>query len=207
MEPVRRLFDIFAGLLGLALLSPVFLVIAVWIKLDSPGSVFFFQPRVGMGGNQFILCKFRTMFDRRYTQPPQISPPQTAAEMKFREDYCCDICARPVAECTCVTRAGRLLRASGLDELPQLWNVVVGDMTFVGPRPALPRQVQTYSPEQRRRLAVKPGITGWAQLFGRNSISWDKKIEMDLWYIEHQTLWLDCKIGLQTVVGLWRGEI
>jgi lipopolysaccharide/colanic/teichoic acid biosynthesis glycosyltransferase len=201
MEQVRRAFEILAGLLALVIFSPVLLVIAVCIKLDSPGSVFFCQPRVGLNGKDFTLYKFRTMYDPRYAAPPAVSPPRTAVEAKFRNDFCCDICARPVDECICVTRVGRFLRKPGLDELPQLWNVVRGDMTFVGPRPTLRYQVEMYNQEQRKRLRVKPGITGLAQISGRNRISWDSKIELDLWYVEHRSLWVDCRILLRTLVN------
>lgn len=187
-----------ATLAALVLLSPLFLVIAACIKLDSRGSLLFSQPRVGRNGKAFRLYKFRTMWDTRHRPAPRIPPSRTQDEAKFRRDFCCESCARPLEECTCVTRAGGFLRRTGLDELPQLWNILRGDMTFVGPRPTLRYQVEQYSPRDRRRLEVKPGITGLAQVSGRNEISWEKKIELDLWYVEHRSLWLDCKILFRT---------
>lgn len=200
MERVRRVFDILAGVLGLALLSPVFLLIAISIKLDSPGGISFCQPRVGKWGREFRLWKFRTLFDPRFTPRPEVSPPRTEEEAQFRKDFCCESCATPLDECRCVTRVGGFLRRAGLDELPQLWNVVRGDMTFVGPRPTLRYQVEAYSPEEWKRLSVKPGITGLAQISGRNHISWDRKIELDLWYVEHRSLWIDSKILFRTLL-------
>lgn len=200
MDQVRRCFDIVASLAALLLLSPLFLVMGIWIRLDSSGRTLFSQPRVGRNGKEFLLFKFRTMLDPRHAPPPVVAPPQTEQEAKFRRDFCCETCARPLEQCICVTRAGRLLRKTGLDELPQLWNVLCGDMTFVGPRPTLRYQVEQYSSRERRRLAVKPGITGLAQISGRNKIPWDKKIELDLWYVEHRSLWLDCQILFLTLV-------
>jgi len=201
LEPIRRFFEIPVSLMSLLLLSPVFLAIAALIKLDSRGSILFRQLRVGCQGRTFLFYKFRTMFDPRYRPRPHVPPPQTNQEAKYRRDHCCEECARPRAQCTCVTRAGRFLRKTSLDELPQLWNVFRGDMTFVGPRPMLQYQVENSCPRWRARLRAKPGITGLAQVSGRNELSWDQKIELDLWYIEHRSLWLDCKIVFRTLVG------
>jgi lipopolysaccharide/colanic/teichoic acid biosynthesis glycosyltransferase len=208
MDQLRRTFDIVAALVGLVVFFPVLVLIALWIRLDSPGRIFFRQPRVGKNGREFAIYKFRSMYDQRYSSPPTVPPPRTSEEAKFRKDFCCETCARPVEECGCVTRAGRLLRKTGLDELPQLLNVIRGDMTFVGPRPTLRYQVEQYSQRERRRLQVRPGITGLAQVSGRNEITWEKKIELDLWYVENRGLWLDCKIVLWTLLqgSRWRSE-
>jgi len=200
MDKVTRYFDVLGSLVALVLLSPLLLLIAVWVRLDSPGSAVFSQRRVGRNGKEFVLFKFRTMFHPRHTPTPVVPPPRTQEEAKFRRDFCCESCAHPLRECICVTRAGRFLRRTGLDELPQLCNVLRGDMTFVGPRPTLRYQVAEYSMRERLRLSVKPGITGLAQVSGRNEIPWEKKIELDVWYVEHRSLWLDCKIVFQTLL-------
>lgn len=200
MEQLKGFLAALAALSALVLISPLLLAIALWISLDSPGSIIFRQPRVGMNGKEFSIYKFRTMFDARYTRMPEIPPAQSEEEAKFRRDFCCERCVQPAGACDCETRAGRFLRATSLDELPQLWNIVRGDMTFVGPRPTLREQVAQYSPRERLRLAVKPGITGLAQVSGRNQITWDTKIALDLWYVEHRSLWLDFTILIRTLL-------
>lgn len=165
-----------AGLAGI-LAIPLVLVIALLVRLTMGGPVVFRQVRTGRGGAEFEILKFRTMRDRRF--PEEEDAPR-------------------------ITRLGRLLRTTSLDELPQLWNVIRGDMGVIGPRPTLPEQVVHYSPRQRGRLAVRPGLTGWAQVQGRNSISWPERIELDLWYIEHHSLLLDLRILFRTVGVLLR---
>ncbi|MDP8929129.1 MAG: sugar transferase [Actinomycetota bacterium] len=150
---------------------------AILVTMGRP--VLFRQRRSGLCGRAFTIVKFRTMRAPRYSGEPD--PDRTS-------------------------RLGHLLRASSLDELPQLWNVLVGDMSLVGPRPTLPEQVVHYSPRQRRRLEVRPGLTGYAQVLGRNSISWPERIELDLWYLEHRSLRLDLKIVALTVVALLKRE-
>ncbi|WP_079062611.1 sugar transferase [Peterkaempfera griseoplana] len=156
---------------------PLVLLIALLVRATMGGPVVFRQVRTGRDGAEFEILKFRTMRDRRF--PDEEDAPR-------------------------ITRLGRLLRATSLDELPQLWNVLRGDMGVIGPRPTLPEQVVHYSPRQRGRLAVRPGLTGWAQIQGRNSISWPERIELDLWYIEHRSLRLDLRILLRTVGVLLR---
>ncbi|WP_377272557.1 sugar transferase [Peterkaempfera sp. SMS 1(5)a] len=156
---------------------PLVLLIALLVRATMGGPVVFRQMRTGRDGVEFEILKFRTMRDRRF--PDEEDAPR-------------------------ITRLGRLLRATSLDELPQLWNVIRGDMGVIGPRPTLPEQVVHYSPRQRGRLAVRPGLTGWAQVQGRNSISWPERIELDLWYIEHRSLRLDLRIVLRTVGVLLR---
>lgn len=172
---MKRLFDVVAAACALLLLA-VPLVVLVWMvrrKLGSP--VFFTQMRPGLQGKPFLMVKFRTMTDAR--------GPDGAL----------------LPDADRLTPFGRFLRATSLDELPELWNVLKGDMSLVGPRPLLMEYLPLYSPEQARRHAVRPGVTGWAQVNGRNTLSWDDKFKLDVWYVDHRSLWLDLKILWLTV--------
>jgi len=181
----KRTLDLAVAGTGLAILSPLLLVLAILIKIDSPGPVFFRQNRVGQHQRIFRIFKFRSMV--------------TGAE-RMGAGY------RVEAGDTRITRVGSFLRKTSLDEIPQLINVFRGEMSLVGPRPTLPYQVEKYTPFQRRRLLVKPGITGWAQIRGRNSLTWPQRIELDLWYVEHWSFWLDLYIILRTPLALIRTE-
>ncbi len=172
---VKRIFDIIASGLALIILLPIFAVIGIFIKLDSKGPVFFIQERVGKDGKIFRAYKLRTMVDKAEKMDKGLKKDDPR-----------------------ITRVGRYLRW-GIDELPQLINVFKGDMSLVGPRPTLVEQVEQYTKEHRRRLEMKPGITGWALVNGRNKLSWIEKIEYDIWYIDHWSLWLDLKILLMTL--------
>lgn len=174
---MRRALEVVLALMALVLLSPVLLLVGILVRMSLGSPVLFRQVRVGLGGREFMITKFRTLGPQEYAGQADVE----------RE-----------------TRMGRLLRMTSLDELPQLWNVVVGDMGLIGPRPTLPEQVRHYSTRQRRRLAVRPGLTGWAQVHGRNSISWPERIELDLHYIEHRTLAMDAEILFRTVATLLR---
>ena len=169
MGSMKRLFDFFAALLGLLLLALPLLGL-IWLvrnKLGSP--VFFRQVRPGMHGKPFEMVKFRTMTDERGPDGQLLPDAQR------------------------LTPFGRFLRSSSLDELPELWNVLKGDMSLVGPRPLLMEYLPLYSPEQARRHEVRPGVTGWAQVNGRNAISWEDKFRLDTWYVDNRTFWLDIK--------------
>jgi len=172
---VKRLFDILASFFGLLLLSPIILIVAWQIsrKLGSP--VFFRQTRPGLNGKPFKMVKFRTMLD---------------ATDKY---------GNPLPDDQRMTSFGSFLRATSLDELPELWNVLKGDMSLVGPRPLLMEYLPLYSQEQYRRHDARPGVTGWAQVNGRNAISWEDKFRLDVWYVDNQSLWLDVKILFLTV--------
>ena len=172
---MKRLFDFAFALLGLIALAFPLLILIVLVqrKLGSP--VFFHQVRPGLNGKPFEMIKFRTMTDERGTDG-QLLPDSVR-----------------------LTSFGRFLRATSLDELPELWNVLKGDMSLVGPRPLLMEYLPLYSKEQARRHEVRPGVTGWAQVNGRNAISWEEKFELDVWYVDHQSLWLDVKILWLTV--------
>jgi lipopolysaccharide/colanic/teichoic acid biosynthesis glycosyltransferase len=181
---LNRALDVAGASLGLALTSPLLALAAVAIKLDDGGPVLYRQRRVGRDGDEFELLKLRTM---------EVGAEQRGAGYAVN------------AGDPRITRVGRALRRLSLDELPQLWNVVRGDMSLVGPRPTLAYQVERYTPRQRRRLEVKPGITGWAQVNGRARLPWDDRIEMDVWYVEHRSTWLDVKILARTPLALLGG--
>ncbi|WPC68127.1 sugar transferase [Rhodoferax ferrireducens] len=172
---MKRFFDVVLALMALLLLGPplLFLFWQIRRRLGSP--VFFRQTRPGLHGKPFKMVKFRTMTDTRGADGQLLSDADR------------------------LTPFGNFLRASSLDELPELWNVLRGDMSLVGPRPLLMEYLPLYSPEQARRHEVRPGITGWAQVNGRNALSWEDKFKLDVWYVDHHTLWLDIKILWLTV--------
>jgi exopolysaccharide biosynthesis polyprenyl glycosylphosphotransferase len=202
----KRGSDLIIASVALAILSPLWLLIALLIKLDSRGPVFYKQERVGMDGRIFLFHKFRTMragtddaehreFQRRYIkgQPDSNQGDDRRPAYKLRAD-------------DRVTRVGRVLRRTSIDELPQLFNVLRGDMSIVGPRPPIPYEVESYELWHRKRLDMKPGITGLWQVSGRNRLPFDEMVRMDLYYIENWSLLLDVKIILQTLPVMWRGE-
>ena len=172
-----RAFDVLVAVLALALLSPLLLAAAIAIKLTSPGPVFYRRPRVGLGGREFEMWKLRTMV--------QGSDPVGVGKVVYRDD-------------PRVTAPGRLLRRTSLDEIPNLVNVLRGEMAIVGPRPTIKAQVDDYTPHQKRRHQVPPGITGWAQVQGRAGIPWEERIELDVWYVEHRSPALDLRILAKT---------
>ena len=172
---IKRLFDIFASAIGLIVLSPLLLMVAVLVRFKLGSPVFFTQVRPGVGGKPFKMIKFRTMLEATDAQ------------------------GNPLPDAERMTPFGRMLRATSMDELPELWNVLKGDMSLVGPRPLLMEYIPLYSREQFRRHEVRPGITGWAQVNGRNAISWEERFKLDVWYVENHNLWLDLKIIFLTV--------
>lgn len=172
---MKRLFDSVAALLGLLLLALPVLILIFLVRRNLGSPVFFIQVRPGLHGQPFKMVKFRTMTDER------------------------DIGGKLLPDVMRLTRFGRFLRASSLDELPELWNVFKGDMSLVGPRPLLMEYLPLYTPEQARRHEVRPGITGWAQVNGRNAIGWEDKFALDVWYVDHRSWWLDIKILWLTV--------
>ena len=174
---IRRTIDILVSATSLALLAIPFMVIGLIIKMDSPGPVFFRQDRSGKDGKTFRIWKFRTMVDGA----AKIGLGNTVADADPR-----------------ITKVGNLLRNLSIDELPQLINVLQGTMSLIGPRPTLPYQIQAYNDHQRQRLLVKPGITSWASVHGRNSLPWSERIELDVWYVHHRSAWVDLKIIFRT---------
>ena len=188
---IRRAVDIVVSALALALSSPLLLGAMLAIRVESPGPVIYRQRRAGRGGKPFDVLKLRTMVD---------GAEHIGAGLAIN------------ANDSRITRVGAFLRRSSLDELPNLLNVLRGEMTLIGPRPTLPAQVEQYTDRQRGRLAVKPGITGWAQVNGRASLPWSERIELDLYYVEHRSLSLDLRILLRTPAmvlggsGLYKGR-
>lgn len=172
---MKRLFDLLVALAALIVLSPVLAITALLVRLKLGSPVIFHQPRPGLNAQLFRLHKFRTMTDERDAKG-ELLPDEIR-----------------------LTSFGKFLRSTSLDELPELWNVLKGEMSLVGPRPLLAKYLERYSPEQFRRHEVRPGITGWAQINGRNALTWERKFEMDVWYVDHHSLWLDIKILALTV--------
>jgi sugar transferase EpsL len=178
----KRALDLAVGGAALVVLAPALAATAIAVRRSMGAPVLFRQERPGLRGAPFTVLKFRSMRDAH------------------------DDRGRPLPDSERLTSVGRFLRATSLDELPQLWNVVRGDLSLVGPRPLLMQYLARYSPEQARRHAVKPGITGWAQVNGRNAISWDEKFALDVWYVDHWSLWLDLKILALTALKVVRRD-
>lgn len=171
----KRFFDIVASVAGLILLSPVIAIVAYLIRKRLGSPVLFRQVRPGLDGKPFEMIKFRTMRDAFDTN------------------------GKPLPDSERMTDFGKFLRSSSLDELPELWNVVKGDMSLVGPRPLLMEYLPLYDEVQVRRHEARPGVTGWAQINGRNALSWEEKFKLDVWYVDNQSLWLDLKIIFLTI--------
>ena len=203
---VKRAFDLTVALLALVVLAPLWAAISLLIKLDSKGPVFYRQERVGMDGRIFLFLKFRTM---RTGADDRVHREYQRRYIEGRPDTNLGDSRRPVYKLhddPRVTRTGRWLRRTSLDELPQLLNVLRGDMSVVGPRPPIPYEVEAYALWHRKRLDMKPGMTGLWQVSGRNRLSFDEMVRLDLFYIENWSLWLDLKIMLRTLPVLLRGE-
>jgi len=179
---MKRALDIAASLLALVILSPLLAVLAILIRVKLGAPVIFAQNRPGRGGRIFRLYKFRTMTDARGENGELLSDSER------------------------LTSFGRLLRSTSLDELPEFWNVLRGDMSLVGPRPLLVDYLGRYTPEQARRHEVRPGITGLAQVSGRNELPWDERLALDVWYVDNHTMWLDLKILARTVLKVLKRE-
>lgn len=174
--------DFFASLFGLIIISPLFLIITIFLFFANDGKPFFFQPRPGKNGKIFKIVKFKTMNDKKDARGLLLPD-------SFR-----------------ITAIGKFIRKTSLDEIPQLLNVVKGDMSLIGPRPLLTNYLHLYNDFQNRRHEIKPGITGWAQINGRNAISWDKKFEYDVWYVDNVSFFLDIKILYLTILKVFRSE-
>lgn len=179
----KRAFDFCISLTALVVLSPLLLLVALWLYFANKGAgAFFFQERPGKDAKLFRIVKFKTMTDERGAD------------------------GRLLPDAQRLTRVGRFVRSTSLDELPQLINVVKGDMALIGPRPLMPKYLPLYSPEQARRHEVRPGISGWAQCHGRNNISWAEKFQLDVWYVDHLSLWVDIKIIFITIYKVFRRD-
>ena len=179
----KRLLDFCGALVGLIILSPLLLVVTVWLHFANKGAgAFFYHERPGKDGKLFKVIKFKSMTDERDENGNLLPNEQR------------------------ITQIGKFIRKFSIDELPQLINVLKGDMSLVGPRPLVPRYLKLYSAEQARRHEVRPGITGWAQVNGRNSITWTEKFKYDVWYVDHCSLWLDVKIICMTITNVMIGK-
>ena len=182
---LKRFFDAVIAGAGLIVFLPGFVLIALAIVIESPGSAFYVQERVGRAGTRFRMLKFRTMIPN--------------AEHVGSGLYVSKADSR-------ITRIGRILRRFSFDELPQLWNIMVGEMSIIGPRPGLPYHLEHFTPRLTRRLSVRPGLTGWSQVNGRNELSWPERLEADAWYVDHFSLWLDVRILWRTPVVWLSGK-
>ncbi|MGJ8684770.1 MAG: sugar transferase [Nonlabens sp.] len=179
---LKPLLDRITALIAFMILFPVFIIVLLFLAIANSGSPFFFQIRPGKSGQLFKIIKFKTMNDKKDAQGKLLSDEKR------------------------LTRIGSIVRKTSLDELPQLLNVIKGDMSIVGPRPLLPAYLELYSKEQARRHEVIPGITGWAQVNGRNAISWEEKFKLDVWYVDHQSVILDLKIIFKTIKKVFVSE-
>lgn len=178
----KPLLDFLAALIGLILLSPVFIVVMIGLAIANNGKPFFFQRRPGKNEKIFSIVKFKTMNDKTDSEGKRLPDAKR------------------------LTKIGKFVRKTSLDEIPQLINVLKGDMSLVGPRPLLPEYLPLYNEKQRKRHEVKPGITGWAQVNGRNTVNWDKKFDLDVWYVNNQAFWLDIKIVMMTIKKVFIAE-
>ena len=173
---IKRVFDFCISLVALIIISPLLLVITIWLHFANKGAgAFFYQERPGKDAKIFKVIKFKTMTDERDAEGNLLPDEQR------------------------LTKVGKFVRSTSIDELPQLINVLKGDMTLIGPRPLLPQYLPLYTPEQARRHEVRPGISGWAQCHGRNAISWTEKFKLDVWYVDHCTLWTDIQVIVITI--------
>lgn len=182
MPRSKRLLDLFVAVLGLVILSPVMLIVALLVRVRLGAPVIFRQLRPGLQEQPFYLYKFRTMSDAR------------------------DAAGRPLPDSQRLTPLGRFLRSLSLDEWPELYNILRGEMSLVGPRPLLMEYLPLYSPEQHRRHEMLPGITGWAQVHGRNALDWPARFALDVWYVDHWSFWLDLRILVMTLWKVLRRE-
>ena len=180
---LKRVIDFLCALLAILLLSPLLIVVMVWLHFANKGAgVFFFQKRIGKDEKPFQIIKFKSMTDEK------------------------DANGKLLPDAKRLTRAGKFVRSTSIDELPQLFNILKGDMAFIGPRPLLPIYLPYYTPQEAHRHDVRPGISGWAQVNGRKNITWDHKLECDVYYVEHLTMWLDIKIFFMTIIQVFKRE-
>jgi len=179
---LKRLFDLFSALSALVVTAPFFLVLAILVRVRLGSPILFRQVRPGLRGKPFVMYKFRTMTEEKDSYGALLSDEKR------------------------LVLFGKFLRSTSLDEFPELLNIIMGDMSLVGPRPLLMEYLERYSPEQARRHEVRPGLTGWAQVNGRNAISWEEKFTFDVWYVDNRTFWLDVKILFLTILQIVRRD-
>ena len=193
---LKRIIDIVASLIGLIIISPFFLIIMLLIKLDSKGPCFFIHKRVGKNGKEFGVYKFRTMVQNAEELLKTLTPEQ---EKEFKENFKMENDFR-------ITRVGKFLRKTSLDELPQLLNILIGNMTLVGPRPVIKIELEKYGKYKNKFLSVTPGLTGYWQANGRSDTTYEERVNMDMYYIDNMSLFLDIKIVFQTVISVLKKE-
>ena len=181
-QKIKPFFDVFFAIIALIFFAPILIVVSVILLVVNNGTPLFFQNRPGLNNKIFIVIKFKTMNDKK------------------------DENGHLLCDEKRLTKIGKIIRKTSLDELPQLFNVIIGKMSFVGPRPLLVEYLALYSKQQAVRHNVKPGITGWAQVNGRNTISWEEKFKLDVWYVENQSFWLDLKILFLTLIKVFKRE-
>lgn len=180
---LKRVLDFFIALFAIIILSPVFLVVIILLSIANKGAgVFFTQSRPGLNGKIFRVIKFKSMTDEKDENGVLLPNDQR------------------------ITKVGKIIRKFSIDELPQLINILKGDMALIGPRPLLVRYLELYTPEQARRHEVRPGLTGWAQVHGRNNITWAEKFKLDVWYVDHCSLWVDIKVIIMTIKSVLVGK-
>jgi len=179
----KRFFDFWISLIALIIMSPIMLAVTIWLHFANKGAgVFFFQERPGKDTKIFKVIKFKSMTDERDAEGNLLPDAQR------------------------LTKLGAFVRKTSIDELPQLWNVLIGDMALIGPRPLLPEYLPYYTEREKQRHKVRPGISGWAQVHGRNNAGWNNKLEYDAYYVEHLSLWMDCRVVLMTVKNVLTGK-
>lgn len=193
---IKRLIDIIGSLIGIILLSPLYIIIAILIKFDSPGKVVFGHTRKGKGGKDIKVYKFRTMYSNASEIFESFTPEQ---KEEYYKNFKLDNDPR-------VTKLGGFLRKTSLDELPQLFNIIKGDMTIIGPRPIVEKEVEKYGDKAEKLFSVVPGLGGYWQANGRSDTTYEERVEMDMYYIDNMSFWLDAKILFQTAISVLKGE-
>lgn len=193
---IKRLFDILLSLVAIVILLPVFIIISIIIKLDSKGPIFFKHKRIGKNGKMIGVYKFRTMVINAEELIKKFTPEQKA---EYEKNFKLDNDPR-------ITKVGKFLRKSSLDELPQLFNILIGNMSIVGPRPVVDAEIEKYGTQKDKFLSVTPGLTGYWQASGRSDVSYEERIQMELYYVDNCSLWLDFKIILKTFVAVIKKE-
>ncbi len=193
---VKRIFDVILASIGLVLLSPIFLLLAIIIKIDSKGSVFFAHTRIGKDGKKFKMYKFRTMYENAQDMIKKFTPEQ---KQEWEENF-------KLKDDPRITKIGKILRKTSLDELPQIINIIKGDLSIVGPRPVIDDELEKYGENKEKFLSVTPGLTGYWQANGRSATTYEDRKKMELYYIDHMSAELDLKIFLKTFIKVFKGE-
>jgi len=193
---IKRILDVFLAIIGLILLSPFFLLVGIIIKIDSKGSVFFAHNRIGKNGKPFKMYKFRTMYKNAQEMIKDFTEEQ---KKEWEENY-------KLKDDPRITKVGNILRKTSLDELPQIWNIIKGDLSIIGPRPVVTEELEKYGKNKEKFLSVTPGLTGYWQANGRSDTSYEERMEMELYYVDHISWKLDVKIFFKTIISVIKKE-